>query len=114
MAGECVSYGAFGAYSTIYPSTGTHFSVQDATHSPGRRIDSWQNFLPAAKQRITMEKDNERNRLLAARLRYRQQHGIENESHENSNLNQNENSDYDHEANAGIRGKSFIFRFTIS
>ena len=49
MAGECLSYGAFGAYSTIYNRHRGESVRGSLPNFSGRRVDSWKNFLPNVK-----------------------------------------------------------------
>lgn len=81
MAGECLSYGAFGAYSTIY-----NLPHGSRLHAPinerGRkRTESWKNFLPACRT-PSATFDNDRKRTP-----------------------QPSEECYDHELNAGIHGE---------
>lgn len=50
MAGECLSYGAFGAYSTNYNRYRGDSVRGSLPNFSGRRVDSWKNFLPIVKQ----------------------------------------------------------------
>ena len=78
MAGECISYGAFGAYSTEY-----NRSLRPRTTSPtferGRqKTRSWTNFLPDVQPSVVAHKEAVKSSL------YRE--------------------GYDHEYHAGIKG----------
>lgn len=49
MAGECLSYGAFGAYSTNYNRYRGDSVKGSLPNFSGRRVDSWKNFLPRVR-----------------------------------------------------------------
>ncbi|XP_067942644.1 uncharacterized protein [Watersipora subatra] len=77
MAGECLSYGAFGAYSTTYNLPNGARARTSLPERPRRRTDSWTNFLPHCN-----------DSSLANSL---------------NNRKQSTEEDYDHETHAGIR-----------
>lgn len=85
MAGECLSYGAFGAYSTLYGRSNTFSSDSQHQQHRNRRVDSWKNYLSDGRRYKTPTEEIE----------------VRTGS---SPTNNKDDNHYDHVAHAGLQG----------